>query len=486
MIIPDYKVMDSLSKEYSIIPMSKEIDGDMITPIMLLHKLARISKQYYLLESIEDGKSWGRYSFLGFSPKLRIRCKNHQVTIEDGDVKTFYSENPYHVVRELLSQYKSPIIEGLPSFTGGLVGYFSYDMIKYYEPTLKLAENPYSDMNLMLYDKVIAYDHFKQKIHLIVSIKTDHLEENYENGLKNIQVMEELITSLFSLPAPKKKQEPQFLTNVSKEEFISMVQQGKEYIKHHEITQVVLSRRFESIYTDSLLDSYRMLRATNPSPYMVYMQDEDTEIICTSPETLVRLHGGKLITFPIAGSKPRGRNLEEDLSIEEELLKDKKELSEHDMLVELAKDDLSKVCEVSSIEVTNYKDIRRYSKIMHITSQVEGHIDPRYDALDAIEALLPAGTLSGFPKTRACEIINELENVPRGIYGGALGYIDFNGNMDTCIAIRMGVKHQGKVYVQAGCGIVADSIPESEYYETEHKAKAILEAIIGVNKEEGL
>lgn len=456
----------------------------MITPITILHKIAQASKQYYLLESVEDGKAWGRYSFLGYSPSLRIICKNNQVTIEDGDVRTLHSEQPIDTIRELLSQYKAPTIDGFPPFTGGLVGYFSYDMLKYSEHCVDLVESPYPDMNLMLFDKVIAYDHFKQKIHLIVTIKTDHLAQNYQKGLTEIQKLQDLITSPLSLPEQKEKSAPQFLSNVSKEEFMNMVLQGKKYIQQGEISQVVLSRHFKTSFSESLLDSYRILRATNPSPYMVYMIDEDIEIICSSPETLVRLQGDKLITFPIAGSKPRGKSSEEDQAIEKNLLSDKKELMEHDMLVELAKDDLKKVCEPSSIDVTDYKGIRRYSRIMHITSQVEGKINSQYDALDAIAALLPAGTLSGSPKQRAYEIIDELENVPRGIYGGALGYIDFNGNMDTCIAIRMAVKHKEKVYVQAGCGIVADSIPEREYEETEHKAKAILEAITRACKEE--
>lgn len=484
MIKPNYDVMKSLSKEYCVIPISKEIDGDMITPITLLHKIAQVSKQYYLLESVEDGKNWGRYSFLGFSPTLRITCKNNQINIEDGDINTFHSNQPFDVIRQFLSQYQAPKIEGMPPFIGGFVGYFSYEMLQYANPALHLTNSPFPDMNLMLFDKVIAYDHFKQKIHLIVNIKTDNLEENYQKGVQDIHALQNLIINSFSVPEPEKKSRPKFTSNVSKEEFINMVQQGKRYIKQGEVSQVVLSRRFEAPYSNSLFDSYRILRATNPSPYMVYMQDEDVELICTSPETLVRLKDKKLITFPIAGSRPRGKSPEEDLALEKELLSDGKELMEHDMLVELAKKDLSRVAEISSIKVTDYKGIRRYSKIMHITSQVEGNITSNYDALDGIAALLPAGTLSGSPKTRACEIIEELENVPRGIYGGAIGYIDFTGNMDTCIAIRMAVKFHEKVYVQAGCGIVSDSIPEKEYEETEHKAKAILEAIICANKEE--
>jgi anthranilate synthase component 1 len=261
-----------------------------------------------------------------------------------------------------------------------------------------------------------------------------------------------------------------------------MVERAKEYIKQGDIFQAVLSRRFETDYADSLLNAYRVLRTTNPSPYMVFLQNEDLQLIGTSPETLVRLQDGVLSTFPIAGSRPRGKNREEDKALERELLEDEKELAEHNMLVDLARNDLGKISKFASVRVVSYKSIQRYSKIMHIVSEVEGIIREEKDAFDAIEALLPAGTLSGAPKIRACEIIEELEKEPRGIYGGAIGYIDFTGNMDICIAIRMAVKKKDKVYVQAGGGIVADSIPEKEYEESGHKAKAVTEAILSAGE----
>lgn len=478
MITPSCKEIELLANEYSIIPICKEIYADIITPITLLRKISQVSKRYYLLESIEGGEKWGRYSFLGYSPILHVTCKNGDITIEDGEKKTLHSEKPLEVLRTLLAKYQAPKLAGMPPFTGGFVGYFSYEMIGYAEPVLKLKNSEFNDFDLMLFDKVIAYDHLKQKISIVVNMKTDKVMENYGKAVADIESIIRLINDPLPLSKLHTGSNPQFTCNVSKEEYCTMVEKTKEYIKNGDIFQAVISRRFETEYSDSLLNAYRVLRTTNPSPYMVFMQTDETQLISTSPETLVRLQDKKLSTFPIAGSRPRGKNKEEDDALELELLSDEKELSEHNMLVDLARNDLGKISRYSSVRLTEYKIVRRYSKIMHITSEVEGSISNGKDALDAIEAILPAGTLSGAPKIRACEIIDELENKPRGIYGGAIGYIDFTGNMDTCIAIRMAVKKDGKVYVQAGGGIVADSIPEKEYEESENKAKAVMEAII--------
>ena len=279
------------------------------------------------------------------------------------------------------------------------------------------------------------------------------------------------------LPTAHKHCKPQFTCNVTKEEYCDIVNKTKQHIVDGDIFQAVLSRRFETPYTDSLLDAYRVLRTTNPSPYMVYLHRDDIELMSTSPETLVRLRNGRLSTFPVAGSRPRGADKEEDLALEKDLLSDEKELAEHNMLVDLGRNDIGKLSQFGSVEVTDYQMIHRYSRIMHITSVVEGNILPKFDAFDAISTLLPAGTLSGAPKIRACEIIEELEPCARGVYGGALGYVDFTGNMDTCIAIRMAVKKNDRVTIQAGGGIVADSVPENEYMESQNKAGAVIAAI---------
>ncbi len=478
MITPSSNEIEALAKEYSIIPICKEIYADIITPITLLRKISEISQRYYLLESIEGGEKWARYSFLGYNPIVHVTCKDKLVTVEAEETKTVHTEHPYEVLRQLLAQYKAPKLDGMPPFTGGLVGYFSYEMIGYAEPVLKLKSSEFNDFDLMLFDKVIAYDHLKQKITIVVNMKTDRILENYGKAISDLENLSRFITEVVPFTKQNITSKPSFTCNVTKEEYSKMVEKTKEYIVNGDIFQAVISRRFTTEYKDNLLNAYRVLRTTNPSPYMVFMQNDDVQLISTSPETLVRLKDGKLTTFPIAGSRPRGRDKEEDIALEKELLADEKELSEHNMLVDLGRNDIGKISEFAGVRVTDYKRIQRYSRIMHITSEVEGDIRRDRDALHAIEAILPAGTLSGAPKIRACEIIEEQEKAPRGIYGGAIGYIDFTGNMDTCIAIRMAVKKNNKVYVQAGGGIVADSIPEKEYEESENKAKAVIEAIL--------
>ena len=477
MITPTYQEIKQLAKEYSFIPICKEIYADIVTPISILRRISVFSMKYFLLESIEGGEKWGRYSFIGFDPVTQITCKNKKIIIDNKETTMTDNHNPYSYLRSVLSEYKAPKLPNMPPFIGGFVGYFSYEMIGYTESVLKLKESDFATFDMMLFDKVIAYDHLKQKIILIVSIKTDKLEKNNDQAVSNLEALEKLISEPMSLSGKNAKEKPSFRCNISKEEYCGMVEKTKEYIIDGDVFQAVISRRFETQYRDSLLNAYRVLRTTNPSPYMVFLKSGDMELICSSPETMVRLKDGKLITFPIAGSKPRGASREEDEALAKELLEDEKELSEHNMLVDLGRNDIGKVSEYGSVKVTDYMKIQKYSRVMHITSEVEGRLKKGKDAFDAIEALLPAGTLSGAPKIRACEIIEELERTPRGIYGGAIGYIDFTGNMDTCIAIRMAVKKQDRVYIQAGAGIVADSIPEREYEETGYKASALMEAL---------
>lgn len=475
---PDCNEILRLTPEYDIIPICREIYADVITPITLLRKIAAISKRYYLLESIEGGEKWGRYSFLGFDPLMRVSCSCGKVVIEqDREERTIETERPLKIIREIMKQYKAPKINEMPPFTGGFVGYFSYAMIGYAEPKLKIKKGTFNDFDLMLFDKVIAYDHLKQKISIIVNMKTDKVMENYRNAAAQIQDIANMIRSKDVPDIPVSDSKVEFTCNVSKEEYCRLVERTKEYIVDGDIFQAVISRQFSSPYEGSLINPYRVLRTTNPSPYMVFLHIDGEEIMSTSPETLVRLQNGRLTTFPVAGSRPRGKTEEEDKALENDLLSDEKELSEHNMLVDLGRNDLGRISKFDSVEVTEYMMIHRYSKIMHICSQVEGDIKEECDGLSAIEAVLPAGTLSGAPKIRACEIIEEMESEERGIYGGALGYLDFTGNMDTCIAIRMAVKKNGRVYVQAGGGIVADSIPEKEYEESANKAAAVMQAV---------
>ena len=410
---------------------------------------------------------------------MRVSCKNGEVVKEQGGEKEVIpTEHPLEVLREVMKSHRAPRLSGMPPFAGGFVGYFAYSMMGYAEPVLNIKKGSFNDYDMMLFDKVIAYDHLKQKICIVVNMKTDKVIENYGKAMADIENIISLIRNgaVGEQAAPKEKIE--FSCNVSKEEYCRIVEKTKEHIVDGDIFQAVISRQFTSPYEDSLILPYRVLRTTNPSPYMVYFHIDGEEIMSSSPETLVRLENGRLTTFPVAGSRPRGETEEEDRNLEEELLGDEKELAEHNMLVDLGRNDLGRISKFDTVEVTQYKMIHKYSKIMHICSQVEGEIRRECDGLSAIEAVLPAGTLSGAPKIRACQIIEELESEPRGIYGGALGYLDFTGNLDTCIAIRMAVKKDGKVYVQAGGGIVADSVPEKEYEESANKAAAVMNAII--------
>lgn len=483
MLKPDYETAKKFAEKYSVLPLYRELQGDSTTPIAILRKLSQKKKRYFLLESVEAQERWGRYSFLGCDPVCRVTCKNGIVKVESkAGTKTERTEKPLHVLREILRDYRTPVFPELPPFTGGLVGYFAYSMIGYAEPVLNIKESAFADFDLMLFDKVMAYDHLKQKIFVIVNVKTSRLEENYETAGKQIEELCQLLQRELPEEKPREPENITFTCNTTEEEYCRTVEKTKAYIHSGDIFQAVISRQFEGTMRQSLFPAYRILRTTNPSPYMVYLHTEEEELMSTSPETLVRLKNGRLVTFPVAGSRPRGKTTEEDRRMESELLQDEKELAEHNMLVDLGRNDLGKISKFESVEVTEYMMVHKYSKIMHICSQVEGNIREDRDAFDAIEAVLPAGTLSGAPKIRACQIIEELEKTPRGIYGGALGYMDFTGNMDTCIAIRMAVKKGDTVYVQARGGIVADSVPKKEYEESANKAAAVMQAVIRAGK----
>ncbi len=480
-----YEEIKQYQGNYTLVPIVKEIYADVVTPITLLRKIALLDKQYYLLESVEGGEKWGRYSFLGFQPMLQLLCKKGEVTLKSGTISTKVPGVPMEVLRNMKKEYIAPRIKGLPPFAGGFVGYFSYEMIKYAEPKLCLKENSCHDFDLMLFDKVIAYDHLAQKICIIVNARLSEGEQGYYAALLEIEKITHMIQDNTPLPKETQAGVPEFTCNTSKEKYIEMVEKTKQYIKEGDIFQGVISRRFEADYKGSLLNAYRVLRTTNPSPYMYFIQSGDIQIAGASPETMVKLVDRKLTTFPVAGTRKRGRTEEEDRRLEKELLQDEKELAEHNMLVDLARNDIGRIAEYGSVEVEEYIKVHRFSKVMHIASTVSGRLKEGKDGCDTITALLPAGTLSGAPKFRACEIIEELEPVARGVYGGAIGYLDLSGNLDVCIAIRTAVKQGNKVYVQAGAGIVADSVPEKEYEECANKAGAVIEAIKRAGEVEG-
>ena len=465
------------NKEYTLAPISMEILSDFITPIEAMRILKASSTHAYLLESAKANENWGRYTFLGFEPELSISCIDGKMNV---DGKEFTCSDPTNYLRDLLKKYKSPRVSSLPPFTGGLVGYFSFDFINYKEPSTKMNiddSEGFKDIDLMLFKDVIAFDNVKQKIILITNIElAKDLDVEYEKALKRLNSIKELLhTGKKSFEGGKLLGEvtPLF----SKDEFSKMIGKAKHHIKEGDIFQIVLSNRLQANFEGSLFDTYRVLRTVNPSPYMFYFSGTDVEVAGASPETLVKLEDGILHTFPLAGTRPRGKSEKEDKELETELLADEKELAEHNMLVDLGRNDLGKISKFSSVVVEKFHSIERYSHVMHIGSTVRGEIRPEYDALNALEAVLPAGTLSGAPKIRACQLIEELENNKRGIYGGAIGYIDFTGNMDTCIAIRLAYKKNGKVFIRSGAGIVADSDPDKEYMESINKAGAVVDAL---------
>ena len=483
--------------DYRRIPVCMEMLSDSYTPVEVMKILRKVSRHCYLLESASQSEVWGRYSFLGYDPGMEITCLDDILTIRetmpDGvEQKTIKKiDHPGDVLREILDRYKTPQMEDMPSFTGGLVGYFSYDYIKYSEPKLKPlmksrveeGENQdFSDMDLMLFDKVIAFDHYRQKLLLITGVMTEDIETSYEAAKDTLKEMADLIRNgekeVFKPLELKTEITPHF----SEKQYCEMVEKAKEYIREGDIFQVVLSNPMRAEAEGSLFDTYRVLRTENPSPYMFYFSSDDIELSGASPETLAKLENGKISTFPLAGTRPRGKDDEEDKALEAELLKDEKELAEHNMLVDLGRNDIGKVSEIGSVKVEEYLSIERFSHVMHIGSTVTGKIRADKDAVDAVDAILPAGTLSGAPKFRACQIIEELENDKRGVYGGAIGYLDFTGNMDTCIAIRLVYKKNGRICIRSGAGVVADSVPENEFRECINKAKAVVTAI-GMAKE---
>ena len=478
-VVPSIEEIRSIaaSGKFDVVPVSCEILSDFTTPIEVIRILKNASTHAYMLESAQADERWGRYTFLGFDPKLEITCINGEITYGG---KTEKTDDPSAIIREILSHFKSPRLSYLPSFTGGLVGYFSYDYLGYAEPSARcdVEDNEnFKDVDLMLFDKVIAFDHVRQKLILISNMSLDDIDEGYKEAVSDLEELIDLLKNGAKSVDPEGRLLSEVTPLFTKDEYCAMVLKAKHHIHEGDIFQIVLSNRLSASFEGSLLNTYRILRTINPSPYMFYFAGTDVEVAGASPETLVKLEDGVLHTFPLAGTRPRGKTEEEDKRLEAELLADEKELAEHNMLVDLGRNDLGKISEFGTVEVEKLRSIERYSHVMHIGSTVRGKIAPQYDALDAIEAVLPAGTLSGAPKIRACQLIGELENNKRGIYGGAIGYIDFTGNMDTCIAIRIAYKKNGKVFVRSGAGIVADSVPEKEYEECLNKARAVLNSL---------
>lgn len=505
---PTLEQIRTIAKEgdYRRIPIKKELFADHITPTEALRALRGGSHHCFLLESAEANGARGRYTFLGFEPTLEFTCSAGNACIRTNlgtdkeTCQTVTLDHPNSAIRRIIEDYKSPQLADFPPFAGGLVGYFSFDYFAYSEPTLRkeqptekqLAEEDFLDVDLMAFDSVIVFDSYRQKVVLITGVypcakqnfnagRLDTLEQSYRQAEEKLAYIENILLRGPRHTFETLHLEHDFVPSLDESQYCTMIEKAKDHIYEGDIFQVVLSNPLTAPATGNLFDAYRVLRSENPSPYMLYFTSDSVEIAGASPETLVRLEGDQLQTFPLAGTRPRGATPEEDKRIKEELLADEKELAEHNMLVDLGRNDLGRVCSLGSVHVDTYLDVLEFSRVMHIGSTVKGTINPDKDALDAVDAVLPAGTLSGAPKIRACEIINELEPTPRGIYGGALGYLDFSGNMDICIAIRLAYKKHNQICVQSGAGIVADSDPASEYRECQNKAAAVISALTTAN-----
>lgn len=480
-----------LAGQFNLVPIARTLIADTETPI-------RVFQQFYeepyafLLESAEGGVNLARYSFIGTDPFLIIRGKNGRFTVEYKDgTKEIAEDNPIEVLRRLFAAYRSPALPDLPRFTGGAVGFFGYDLLRYYEqiPSHRRDDLNMQDIEFMFCDQVIAFDHVKHQIKVIANVHIpegadeDAIRRSYEQTVSSIErTVKRLQTARHqeSLPVhelPADIELGEIISNVSEEQFTANVEKAKDYIRAGEIQQVVLSQRFEMQTEISPLQVYRVLRMINPSPYMYVLKLCDEVIVGASPELLVRVEGDRVATRPIAGTRPRGASEQEDLRLEQELLADEKERAEHQMLVDLGREDLERVSEEGSVKCDSFMEIERYSHVMHIVSHLSGKLREGKDFFDAFIACLPAGTVSGAPRIRAMEIIAELEQEARGAYAGSIGYLGFSGNLDSCITIRTIIFKNGKAYVQAGAGIVEDSNPKREYEETVNKAAALLKAI---------
>jgi anthranilate synthase component 1 len=481
MHITTFEEFSELAQRGTFVPVCKEIVADLLTPVSAFLKIAEHSDYAFLLESVEGGEQVGRYSFLGKDPFLIVRSRGGKTIVENAG-QTTESEKPLlPMLRELMAGFHSPFVPGLPRFTGGAVGYLTYDAAAWFEPVrLQPATGSPDEAGFMLFDTVLAFDHVRHRILIIANARIagdEDLQSLYQFACAKIAFVERELDRALSKTQRADGRALELTSNVTKEQFEANVRTAKEYIAAGDIYQVVLSQRFEADIESDPFTVYRALRHVNPSPYMYFLRVGGRSIVGSSPEMLVRVEGRRVETHPIAGTRPRGRNEEEDVRLAEELKRNEKERAEHVMLVDLGRNDIGRVSAYGSVRVPTYMTLERYSHVMHLVSIVEGRLDEEHDRLDALVACFPAGTVSGAPKVRAMEIIAELENLRRGPYAGAVGYLDFAGNLDFCITIRTVVIENGRAFVQAGAGIVADSNPTAEYEETRDKARAVIRAL---------
>ncbi|HHD11573.1 MAG TPA: anthranilate synthase component I [Deltaproteobacteria bacterium] len=479
---PQLKEFLRLSVGYNLIPVCYEMIADTETPVSSFMKLDS-NEEAFLLESVEAGERWGRYSFIGVEPRAIIRGKNGAVEIiEAGEVRVEY-QDPFTVIRNYMKRFRPAVLPDMPRFFGGAIGYLSYDMVRYIEelPDLARKDLDIHDFSFMITDTLVVFDNVDHTVKIICNAFIEDgkaPEDVYREATEKIkELVRRLKEGSLKKEEDGRKDVVPVSSNFRKEDFLKAVERVKEYIRAGDVIQTVISQRFETEKRAPSFDIYRALRITNPSPYMFFLRTSGIELAGSSPEILVRVEDGKVTVRPIAGTRRRGKDEEEDKRLEEELLSDPKERAEHVMLVDLGRNDVGRVSEAGTVRVNEFMVVERYSQVMHIVSNVEGTLKDGLDSIDALKACFPAGTLTGAPKIRAMEIIEEIEPHKRGVYGGAVGYIGFQGNMDMCITIRTVLVKDKAIYVQAGAGVVADSVPEKEYEETVNKAKAVLKAV---------
>ena len=494
---PDFSTYQELSRFGNLIPVYGEILWDLESPVGAFLRLEE-SDYAFLLESVEGGEKWARYSFLGSEPRLIYRSKGAQAEVIEGSrVRMINNFNdPLEPLKEILGQFKPVIVPGLPRFFGGAVGYLGYDLVRFFErlPEKNPNEFPSFDVHMFITDKIIIFDRVKHTIKIVANTHLNHgasLRELYQSAVDEIEKIAQRLNKPINFSEPAIHKAPlEFQSNFSKPEFEKAVEKILRYIREGDIIQAVLSQRFRAPARVDAFQLYRALRHINPSPYLFFLKMGGEVMVGSSPEVLVRVEEGKAETRPIAGTRPRGKTQEEDLGLEKELCADPKEMAEHIMLVDLGRNDLGRVCKAGTVKVTELGVVERYSHVMHLVSNVVGQVRDDKTAFDVLRSAFPAGTLTGAPKIRAMEIIEELEPQRRGIYGGAVGYFSFSGNMDMCITIRTIFIKDGIINIQVGAGIVADSIPEREFQETVNKAKAMMRAVemarmgLALNEEE--
>jgi anthranilate synthase component 1 len=483
MIQPDFKTFTKLAKQGNLVPVYETYTADLLTPVGAYLRIARDAKYSFLLESVEGGETIGRYTFTGVNPEEVFRSRGRYCTLETGGKEVHFDENPVEQLRRLTARYRPVRLPGLPPLTAGAIGYFSYDMVRLVEsiPDTGRDDVGVDDCVMMFYRGLVAFDHVQHRVWVIRNVFTDgpgSLREKYDAAVCEVQRTRRTLEQPLPAARRAKKAAPlRVRSNMTKAQFTAAVRKAKEYIRAGDAFQIVVSQRFEARTKANPLEIYRALRVVNPSPYLYFLKLGDLSVVGSSPEMLVKVQGRNASYRPLAGTRPRGRTEREDRDMEAELLADPKERAEHVMLVDLGRNDLGRVCEYGSVIPERLMFVERYSHVMHLASSLRGRLREDVDCFDALMACFPAGTLSGAPKVRAMEIIDELEPTRRGIYAGGILYLDFSGNLDSCIGLRTLVAKNGRAYVQAGAGIVADSVPEREYEESGNKARAVLKAL---------